>query len=383
MSVIYLDGGNLLPEGNKGDELMLRVASSKIRSSVPAAGQAIRPGATSFEGRCQLGLKQLIWPKRLNRLSGNLGYFILNRYRHQIGLVSEQDLRAVVNFMGYRYADFGSRETEIDAKIARERSQRGVKLIFLPQAYGPFQSKQCRDSARTLFSSAGLVYARDRFSKEYVSELMGPDFRVTQFPDITIGTAGEKSDYELPDEFMVVVPNHWMLSRAQEKDQTAYVAFIREAINVSMAQGLHVVLLDHSPFQDQGIIDELLSCYEKNERVRYVPERNPLRLKWIIGEARFLVGSRYHAIVAALSQNVPAIGTSWSKKYQGLYSDYGVDELLVAPSEARESLASFAGKLREGPERERIVGALKTANIDFRTQLDKMWSQIAELVRSE
>jgi len=383
MSVVYLDAGNLLPGGNKGDELMLHVTSSKLRSLLPAAEQAIRPDATSFEGRCQLRLKQLIWPRRLNRLSGSIGYFVLNRYRHQIGLVSEEDLTVVINFAGYRYADFGCRETGVDAKLSKVRYQRGVKHIYLPQAYGPFHSQQTKVHARTLFTNADLVFARDPSSKEYVSELMGDDFKIGQFPDITIGISGEESDHELPGEFMVLVPNHWMLSRAEKEDQSTYFEFIHEAIKNSLRLGLDVVLLNHFPDQDQGIIDKLLSVYEGDERVRYVPERDPLRLKGIVKKARFLVGSRYHAIVAALSQNVPAVGTSWSKKYQGLYSDYGIDELLVAPSGARDALASLLEKLVEGAERQLIVDSLNASNVRFRSQLDEMWGQVAELVQSE
>jgi len=179
------------------------------------------------------------------------------------------------------------------------------------------------------------------------------------------------------------VPNHWMLSRAEKEDQSTYFEFIHEAIKNSLRLGLDVVLLNHFPDQDQGIIDKLLSVYEGDERVRYVPERDPLRLKGIVKKARFLVGSRYHAIVAALSQNVPAVGTSWSKKYQGLYSDYGIDELLVAPSGARDALASLLEKLVEGAERQLIVDSLNASNVRFRSQLDEMWGQVAELVQSE
>jgi polysaccharide pyruvyl transferase WcaK-like protein len=383
MSVVYFDAGNLLPGGNKGDELMLHVTSSKLRSILPEAEHAIRPGATSFEERCQLKLKQLIWPRRLNRLSGNIGHFVLNRYRHQIGLVSEEDLTAVVNFAGYRYADFGCRETKIDAKLSNVRYQRGVKHIYLPQAYGPFHSQETKVHARSLFTNADLVFARDRYSEEYVSELMGGEFKIGRFPDITIGMSGEESVHDIPRDFMVLVPNHWMFSRAKKEDQSTYSEFIHEAIKVSMRLGLEVVILNHSPDQDQGIVDELLSAYKGNERVRYIPERDPIRLKGIVEKARFLVGSRYHAIVAALSQNVPAIGTSWSKKYQGLYSDYGVDELLVAPSETQDRLANLLEKLLEGAGRQLIVDNLNASNVRFRSQLDEMWGQVSELLRSE
>ncbi len=377
MNVVYLDGGNSLPEGNKGDALMLHVVSDKLRSILPHAGQAIRPGATDFEGRCHFGLKQLLWPKRWNRLSGNIGYYVLHRYRHQIGLAAEDDLGAVVNFMGFRYAYMGEVETEKDANIAEKRRARGVKHIFLPQAYGPFKNDNQRHHARRLLGAADLVTARDTQSQTYLKEILGDDFEVPVFPDITVGMAGTVPDIELPDDFMVIVPNHWMLLRTAKEEQASYLDFLNHTITIATEQGLSVLLLNHAPFQDTEIINQLVEQNRKRP-VSYLAETDPLRLKGIVSRARLLIGSRYHAIVAALSQSVPAIGTSWSHKYQGLYGDYGIDELLLSPTDSRDQVAGVMNRVLSGATRDECVAQLQAANHRLASQSAAMWDLVAQ-----
>jgi colanic acid/amylovoran biosynthesis protein len=43
----------------------------------------------------------------------------------------------------------------------------------------------------------------------------------------------------------------------------------------------------------------------------------------------FVVGSRYHGIIAALSQMVPALVLGWSHKYFELMRDVGTEEYIA------------------------------------------------------
>lgn len=44
-------------------------------------------------------------------------------------------------------------------------------------------------------------------------------------------------------------------------------------------------------------------------------EYNAMELKTIIGQCDLLIGSRYHSIVAALSQGIPVLAIGWHHKY--------------------------------------------------------------------
>ena len=52
-------------------------------------------------------------------------------------------------------------------------------------------------------------------------------------------------------------------------------------------------------------------------------------IKYLIGRCDFVLGSRMHACIAALSQDVPAIGLAYSKKFSGVLRSIGIGNLVV------------------------------------------------------
>ncbi len=49
----------------------------------------------------------------------------------------------------------------------------------------------------------------------------------------------------------------------------------------------------------------------------------------MIGKTACVVGSRYHALVAALSQGIPCMALSWSHKYRELLKPFGLGKYAV------------------------------------------------------
>ncbi len=379
MKAIHLQGGSLQPDGNKGSALMLQVVSARMRSIRPDCAQAVTPGAAPFEERCRLGLRQLLFPKRWNHISGSIGYFALHRYRQQIGMVAEKDLRAVVNFAGYRYAYMGEEETEKDAEIADQRRTLGIKHVYLPQSYGPFHNENQRAQARRLFHEAELITARDGQSRDYLQDALGSEAKISVYPDITIGIPGQPSEHTLPEDFVAIIPNCWMLSRAPKEDQEAYLDFLRKVVRWIHAEGLAVVLLNHSPKQDQDVIDQLTSSSFPGN-ITHIAETDAFKLKGIIGRARFVVGSRYHALIGALSQNIPAIGTAWSHSFKVLFDDYGIPDCQISPAAIGDQLHPLLSAVATGPTRDRYVAALEEANRGFAGKTRELWERVEGIV---
>jgi len=58
-------------------------------------------------------------------------------------------------------------------------------------------------------------------------------------------------------------------------------------------------------------------------------EYNQSEIKYIIGLCDFFIGSRMHACIAALSQNIPTVSIAYSSKFIGVMETIGVGELVA------------------------------------------------------
>jgi polysaccharide pyruvyl transferase WcaK-like protein len=101
-------------------------------------------------------------------------------------------------------------------------------------------------------------------------------------------------------------------------------------------RGTTVLLIPHV-FGEKGESDQP-ACEKMYERLR-AKHANKLGLvrgiydhheiKYIIGQCDFFVGSRMHACIAALSQNIPAVAIAYSDKFVGVMNTVGVHFLVA------------------------------------------------------
>jgi colanic acid/amylovoran biosynthesis protein len=98
--------------------------------------------------------------------------------------------------------------------------------------------------------------------------------------------------------------------------------------------------------------------------------------KAFIGGASLVISSRYHGLVNALSQCVPAIGTSWSHKYPQLFAEYGCDDALWAVDDPESAAARLATWL-DGPSIDRRRDALRAPAASLKDAARQMWSAVA------
>ena len=122
-----------------------------------------------------------------------------------------------------------------------------------------------------------------------------------------------------------------------------YQKAVGDIIDFFMQQDNTVLLLVPHVFGDRSHMEsDITACLEVYEKMeekygdRLFMARgcyNHKEIKWVIGQSDFLLGSRMHACIAALSQYIPAVGIAYSRKFKGVFESIGVGDIVADPRE--------------------------------------------------
>lgn len=249
-----------------------------------------------------------------------------------------------------RFLIFGFLQKWLVTKFNKE-------LIFLPQTYGPCNRSITRLMAKHILKRANTVFARDRSSAEFVHDLLGNcnvDGKVRFCPDVAFVLDPQKpknidvgSLENIRAEDSVVVGlnvSGLLFSGGYTKDnmfglKSDFAEVIYGIIDQIMQYKQCLLLLIPHVFVPGGNIEsdsEVCSKLYESVNRKYSGriflargEYDHNEIKYVIGMCDFLIGSRMHACIAALSQCIPAVGLAYSKKFQGAFESIGLRECVV------------------------------------------------------
>jgi len=170
-----------------------------------------------------------------------------------------------------------------------------------------------------------------------------------------------------------IVPNQRMIEKAKtKKEADRYIPLLSTFIRLTSEAKLEPALLVHGK-EDSTLVNVLLEQHGTNLPV--LEETDPVLIKKLLGESHLVIASRYHALVSALSQGVPAIGTSWSHKYEELLGDYSCSELLLGvQSDSNDCRAAFEKAV--GLERVALRKTLMESGRSLVNKVEEMWGQV-------
>lgn len=228
----------------------------------------------------------------------------------------------------------------------------GKPVVFLPQAWGPFTNKSMRHLCAAAINLSEYAYARDRQSYQYITELEGVDRqKIGLAPDIAYQFGGAS-----PSEAIDVMKRNGVVSegRAMVGIMPNMQVYVRtegtggENRYVQLLVGIakyflnkkecSVVLIPHQvqPVVNPDAPDDRFLCDLIKTALGNVPNVTGLRdyypseiLKAVIGQMDLVIGSRYHGIIAAISQMIPTVVLGWSHKYFELLSDVGIERYIA------------------------------------------------------
>ncbi len=386
--LIELHGGGF---HNKGAQLMLLTACAQLRERL-GADCCVEFERNHPAAHCaRAGLQRLFPPApierprhqaRMLRLSAIAGHYLPRTPLRAVGLVRRQDPAALVDISGFAFGDAGP------PRIMHNFSQRcahyaatGRPVILLPQMFGPFCDPRERAAMRRTLRCATLVCPRDPVSHQHLRALAVPGARLRPAPDITINDLHRVVAAPAADSapYACLVVNKQILNhRAQEwGGATGYIERLAAAGRHLHALGMHISVVIHAGGgQDRPLAEQLSARLGPGCSTFTDPD--PRVLKRHIAGARILVGSRFHAVLAALSTGVPALVIGWAHKYEAILADFGHPEWIHPAAAGAEHLTGLIDAVLAQTD---TTDGLRARAAAMQSALAEVWSEVAAILR--
>lgn len=219
----------------------------------------------------------------------------------------------------------------------------GTKVIKFTQSIGPFESRYNKLVARLVLPNLKWIFARGRHSLVNLKSI-GIQQNVVQLPDIAflleahpIEAFASFRESNIDKTIVGISPN-WVCMEMDKKN--LYTAVLIEICRFILRQDVrfHLWLIPHTiEIKSAGIGDDLSICrtirndLNRPDNVTIIDSLNhsPEQTKYLISLCDFFVGSRFHALVAAVSSGVPSFAIGWHWKYEELMEWLEISGSLV------------------------------------------------------
>ena len=319
-------------------------------------------------------------------------------------ILQADDSNVVMDISGYAYGDpWGSGSARRTLAILNYCKAKSIPYIFLPQAWGTFADEQLADTVARMCKDAGLVYARDKRSLACLTDISdAPPVHKEVMPDVAFKFQGESQQAGSKvlekcginvgdDSFIGIVPNEQVSRRASGKgNDNAYVKAMIRTVDYCVEQlGALVVLIPHHIARTGDAktgdlpLCALIRDGVKNEArcVSLNEDYSAAILKAVIGQMDMVVASRYHSLIAALSNSVPAVAIGWSHKYGELLGLFGMEEYSIDFAELDKT--DVFGVLKKAWSNRSNNGQIITRRLPaINQQLDAMFDHVARLIEN-
>jgi colanic acid/amylovoran biosynthesis protein len=352
---ILIRGGNLI---NKGAEAMLLTVVNRLRHLIPSISFYVFPLDTERGMYIKFGINELNYGcTRFDIMSFFMRNFFKTfplylKYR-KINTINQiticKDLHGVIDISGYNYGDYWgiSGVLNVNIWLTEFNSTKNKFYIFMPQAFGPFKNPGFRPLFDSFFDLASLICARDNESLKYLQSAApskASNAKLEISPDIVFSFKYQHKSIVSTDTDKVIIgyaPNVHIKHLLQANDSDASYADLicSDLMDItSGVPGCEIRLISTEIYPSSGRYDDSNICKEiaaacNLSNVTYVDGYSAAdRVYDEIGTCNLLVGSRYHSLIFALSQNIPVIAIGWSHKYDELMNLFDLNNYIIDPS---------------------------------------------------
>ena len=241
---------------------------------------------------------------------------LFKKLLNKFSIISVYDVDYIIDISGFTYSSVWGNKPFINllSILIRSYATR-VKLILLPQAFGPF-SKFHSLIFKILCKRSNIVYVRDKISFNHIIKATGKSNynNIKLYPDFTC-ILKKKGISSKDGNVIYINPNYRLVDK--------FGIGLNELVEF-----YNKIIVSHSNYKFKIIYfeknDQLYfkNCFNDLDRYGFEEMNNDL----IFDNCRIMIGSRFHAIVSCLNLTIPVIGISWSHKYHELFREYDISE---------------------------------------------------------
>ena len=316
---------------NKGAELMLQSVVQQLEFYSPKV-RIVVPQKVFYENLnyCH---RHNILPLTLdyNRRKATIKRFLYQCFLNKPYYITPDYVDIVLDAGGFQFGDqwsISKKGISEKVKYYSAFTKENRKIVFLPQAFGPFEQPLSQELIKTVYGLADLFYARELESFNHLQSLFPESNKIKLAPDFTcLSMNNGLESIALPDDYIIVIPNVKMVTHTVQDVSDRYIDFLREVSEFLISKGETLVLLNHEGIDDLKLLLRLNDRLSR--RVLLLSSLDALEIKRIIGGARLLISSRYNGVVSGLTQGIPTLCTSWSHKYHELMKEHGCENGIL------------------------------------------------------
>ncbi len=263
----------------------------------------------------------------------------------------------------------------------------GAPVVKYSQAMGSFNSFFNRQYAKMILPRLKLICARGDITMENLKSI-GADKNAVLCADGAFtmedtGLGEQRVDLKTEnDDFYkgetVGVSLSSVVDKKCRKLGINYKRIMTGVINYLNRHGYNVLIIANAARlnsnkprnNDLMVCDSVFSYVKDKEKVRwYHEEMDPEEIREYIGRCRFLIASRFHAMIGALQRKVPVLLIGWSHKYKEVLDMFGLGSYAFDYSEMgsksdREAVISIVREFKRMERDEASIRRLIDENYD-------------------
>ncbi|MHA6533615.1 polysaccharide pyruvyl transferase family protein [Paenibacillus sp. BAC0078] len=224
----------------------------------------------------------------------------------------------------------------------------GKKIIIMPNSYGPFMGKIEKKIVRRVLRNCKLIYARESISEKYLTDIIDNEvatsvdlgFYIKDYKDYQIRKVIE---FDFPEKKIAITmrPYRFPESENGKEKYKNYIEEMTKVVKELIYKNYHPIFVAHtlgpSTHEDDRIaIEEVIKLLEsngiENNTYSYIneSEMNCFDITELYSQMDYIIGTRFHSVIFAMTSLIPAIAVSYSgHKTFGIMSDMGLSDYTV------------------------------------------------------